>query len=186
MWVEGWISFKQTCFWILHIWIELLGKQPMGKRAQNKLNNPAALCVFMLGDSGWEAQRPFQNSRKDWLQRMPGMLRNPSLVCQRQQEADARRDRPSRMSFKEKKKDLNAMSFIAEEQKICIWNNSSWRQSTTIIGSGLESFDIWSHHITGVNNISKIIESFQTIIKPADADNRGENANDFRVNTHNS
>lgn len=104
MWVEGWISFKQTCFWILHIWIELLGKQPMGKRAQNKLNNPAALCVFMLGDSGWEAQRPFQNSRKDWLQRMPGMLRNPSLVCQRQQEADARRDRPSRMSFKEKKK----------------------------------------------------------------------------------
>lgn len=75
----------------------------MGKRAQNKLNNPAALCVFMLGDSGWEAQRPFQNSRKDWLQRMPGMLRNPSLVCQRQQEADARRDRPSRMSYKEKR-----------------------------------------------------------------------------------
>lgn len=49
----------------------------------------------MLGDSGWEAQRPFKTPGKTGLKRMPGMLRNPSLVCQRQQEADMREGGPA-------------------------------------------------------------------------------------------
>lgn len=153
MWVEGWISFKQTCFWILHIWIELLGKQPMGKRAQNKLNNPAALCVFMLGDSGWEAQRPFQNSRKDWLKRMPGMLRNPSLVCQWQQEADARRDQPSRMSLEKKKKTTTLEYYVIHHRQT--WNLDLFlavkKKPTRVMGFGLGSFAFWLHDITRVS-----------------------------------
>lgn len=104
----------------------------MGKRAQNKLNNPAALCVFMLGDSGWEAERPFQNSRKDWLRRMPGMLRNPSLVCQWQQEADARWDRPSRMSSRKKKKKCHSL------QKVRMQAILADEKSKTTMRSGLE------------------------------------------------
>lgn len=46
----------------------------------------------MLSDSGWEAQRPFKAPGKDRLKRMPGMPRNPSRVCQRQQEADVTGD----------------------------------------------------------------------------------------------
>lgn len=72
----------------------------MGKRAQNKLNNPAALCVFMLGDSGWEAQRPFQTPGKTEWKECLACWEIQALVCQRQQEADMRGDWPCRMSLK--------------------------------------------------------------------------------------